>query len=174
MNLDIYLFNLIYNLSRRSICFDSLGIFIAQSLIFFIPILIFLVWLLKKDKKILKGLLFGFFSAILVYLFDFLIEKIYFRSRPFVSLNFIPLIEVLPSSPSFPSTHTALAFALAFSLYFINRRLGIIFLVLALLIGISRIFVGVHWPSDVLSGIILGFIFSSLINKVLVNKFLNL
>jgi len=171
MNFDISLFKTIHGLVGRSICLDSLGIFIAVYLIWFIPILIFLIWFLNRKKKSsLKALFLGLLAVILVYLFDFLIEKIFFRPRPFVSLNFYPLINISPQESSFPSTHAALAFALASSVYFINRRLGVIFLVLTLLIGISRIFIGVHWPSDILAGAVLGLGCSWMIYKLLLDK----
>ncbi|MFN3301643.1 MAG: phosphatase PAP2 family protein [Patescibacteria group bacterium] len=169
MNFDFSLFKIIHSLVGKSIYLDSLGIFFAQYLIWLIPILIFLIWLFER-KKLLKALFFGFLSAFLVYLFDFLFKKIYFRPRPFVSLNFQSLINISPKESSFPSTHTALAFCFAFSVYFINRRLGIILLILAFLIGLARIFTGVHWPSDILIGIVLAFFSSLIVNKIFTHK----
>jgi undecaprenyl-diphosphatase len=57
---------------------------------------------------------------------------------------------------SFPSGHTTVAFALASVLGWHNRTLGIIGYALAALVGISRLYLGVHYPSDVLAGAILG------------------
>ena len=79
------------------------------------------------------------------------------RSRPFAVIEqLVPLIPK-PTDYSFPSGHTACSFAVGFLLF---RRLpkvyGIPCLVLAMLIGFSRIYLGVHYPSDVIAGAISG------------------
>lgn len=62
----------------------------------------------------------------------------------------------LPSGSSFPSGHTATSFACATVLSFFVPRAAPAFYLLALAIGFSRIYVGVHWPLDVLGGAVLG------------------
>ena len=61
-----------------------------------------------------------------------------------------------PGGSSFPSGHTATSFACATVLSFFVPRAAPFFYLLALAIGFSRIYVGVHWPLDVLGGIVLG------------------
>ncbi|MFI5754865.1 phosphatase PAP2 family protein [Streptomyces sp. NPDC051569] len=61
-----------------------------------------------------------------------------------------------PGDWSFPSNHAALAAAAAVALLFASRRLGSIALVAALLMAASRVWVGVHYPHDVLAGLIVG------------------
>ena len=166
--MDIFLFNLIHNLSGKSVYLDSLGIFVAEYLIWFFPIIILLFFVFSKEKgKKKKIILLCFLGIILIYFFDFIINKIYFRARPFAALNFFPLVNRSPQESSFPSTHTALAFILAFVIFYIDKRLGILSLFFALFIGLSRIFVGVHWPSDVLAGIILALLSSLIIAKLI-------
>jgi undecaprenyl-diphosphatase len=62
----------------------------------------------------------------------------------------------VPHSSSFPSGHTATSFACATVLSFFVPRAAPAFYLLALAIGFSRIYVGVHWPLDVLGGAVLG------------------
>jgi undecaprenyl-diphosphatase len=62
----------------------------------------------------------------------------------------------LPHGSSFPSGHTATSFACATVLSFFVPRAAPAFYLLALAIGFSRIYVGVHWPLDVLGGAVLG------------------
>jgi undecaprenyl-diphosphatase len=66
-----------------------------------------------------------------------------------------PLVPV-PHSGSFPSGHAAMAFACATVLACWDRRLAVPAFVLAAAIAWSRVYVGVHWPLDVLGGAILG------------------
>jgi undecaprenyl-diphosphatase len=62
----------------------------------------------------------------------------------------------VPHGSSFPSGHTATSFACATVLSFFVPRAAPAFYLLALAIGFSRIYVGVHWPLDVLGGAVLG------------------
>jgi len=61
-----------------------------------------------------------------------------------------------PSDYSFPSNHSALAGALAVGVFVLSRRLGLIAIVLALLEGFSRVYIGVHYPRDAVVGLLLG------------------
>jgi undecaprenyl-diphosphatase len=61
---------------------------------------------------------------------------------------------------SFPSGHATTYGALATSAYFYSKRLGLVFGNVALLIGFSRIALGIHWPFDILTGFIIGFLVS--------------
>lgn len=90
------------------------------------------------------------------------------RPRPFVLLNFVPLVE-RSATFSFPSGHAAVFFALAVALWFIDRRTGWWFGALALVNGIARVYVGVHWPTDILAGAAIG-ILSTLAVKLLLDK----
>ncbi|MFN8139396.1 MAG: phosphatase PAP2 family protein [Fimbriimonadales bacterium] len=62
---------------------------------------------------------------------------------------------------SFPSGHTATSFAIAFALFLAwpgekRRMIGVSALVVAVLVGVSRVYRGVHWPTDVIGGMLLG------------------
>lgn len=78
------------------------------------------------------------------------------RSRPSLELDDVKTL-VSASGPSFPSGHATRAFAAACLICFVEpRRYGVTALVIAALIAVSRVYVGVHWPTDVLAGGILG------------------
>lgn len=101
------------------------------------------------------------------YLVSRLIGFVYFRPRPFVSLDLDPVIYMTPFSKSFPSSHAFVSFAIAMLLFTYNKNWGIGALIVAFLIALSRVFVGVHYPSDVLVGAVLGVIVSKLISRVI-------
>lgn len=101
-------------------------------------------------------------TAICATVLSFLVNNMFLkhfvaRSRPYTIIeDLVPLIRK-PTDYSFPSGHTACAFAVGFLLFRkLPKRYGIPCLVLAVLIGFSRIYLGVHYPSDVLAGAISG------------------
>lgn len=98
-----------------------------------------------------------------------IIKPLVGRLRPFQTYTeFILLIDP-PSGYSFPSGHTAASFAAAITLWKFDRRWGGAALVLAALIAFSRMYLFVHYPTDVLGGILLG-ILSAYIGVWLVKR----
>ena len=91
---------------------------------------------------------------------DFILQKWIARPRPFSVLPDAITVGKLPSEYSFPSGHTAMAFAFAttYILFMPKSLVSYLFLVFAVGIGIGRIYIGFHYPSDVLAGSILGII----------------
>jgi undecaprenyl-diphosphatase len=168
--MDFYFFELINNLAGKWRVLDWFGIFCADYLIFVMVFLV-IVWTIfnKNDRRadeiiILEIILSGFFG----YLVKIFINLFYFRPRPFSAHDVNLLIGKLADG-SFPSAHAFLSFAMAFMIYFYSKKLGIVFLVLAALVSISRIYVGVHYPLDILGGILLGAFSALLIKKYLSN-----
>jgi undecaprenyl-diphosphatase len=66
------------------------------------------------------------------------------------------LLSAPSPDPSFPSDHAAVAFAIAFAVLAFSRRAGSVFLAAATLISLSRFALGLHYPSDVLAGALIG------------------
>lgn len=91
------------------------------------------------------------------------------RPRPFDAFpEILPLI-ARPTDFSFPSGHTTASFACAFILYrMLPPKYGIPAICLAILIAFSRLYVGVHYPTDVLAGFLIGVISSMLADRVLI------
>lgn len=80
-----------------------------------------------------------------------------------------PTIQLLVASPkdfSFPSGHTMASFEAAVSIFLYNRRWGAAALVLAALIAFSRLYLFVHFPSDVLTGLVLGTVIAVAVHKI--------
>lgn len=84
------------------------------------------------------------------------IGRLWFRERPFAAHPATLLLAAPSGDPSFPSDHAAAAFAIAVSVALASRRLGAAFLAAAAAIAVSRVAVGLHYPSDVLAGAAIG------------------
>lgn len=107
----------------------------------------------KKTRRM--GLTMGVALLLGVLLGEFGIKKLIARPRPFEELEALrPLIEV--HGFSCPSGHTTASFAGAFSIFLYSKKWGAIALVWAALIGFSRMYLFVHYLTDVLFGIALG------------------
>lgn len=92
-----------------------------------------------------------------------IIKNIVQRPRPFVTFTDLQIIIPTPSEYSFPSGHTSSSFAAAAVFYrHLPKKLGLPSVILAGLIGFSRLYVGVHYPTDVIAGVIMGILLSYL------------
>jgi undecaprenyl-diphosphatase len=85
-----------------------------------------------------------------------IMKKMYPRSRPYLSLKEIHVLANPLRDHSFPSGHTTAIFSITIPFIMYMPPLGALLLPLAILVGVSRIFLGLHYPSDVLAGSILG------------------
>jgi undecaprenyl-diphosphatase len=91
------------------------------------------------------------------------ITQFWQRPRPFVAHPHDTILLVAPShEPSFPSDHAIAAFAIAFAVAFVGRRMGAAFLAGATLIAVTRMIAGPHYPGDVLGGAAIGLLSAAL------------
>jgi len=89
------------------------------------------------------------------------------RPRPFDAFPEITPLVARPTDFSFPSGHTTASFACALVLYrMLPKKYGIPAVCLAFLIAFSRLYVGVHYPTDVLAGCLIGIVSSVIADKV--------
>ncbi len=132
------------------------GIFwIALALILLIP---------KKTRR--TGAAMGVAMLIGLIIGNGILKNVIARTRPFdISHPVLPKNRLLidpPTDYSFPSGHTLASFEAATAIYKDHTVYGFAAFVLALLIAFSRIYLQVHYPSDVIGGAILGFLFGML------------
>jgi len=88
------------------------------------------------------------------------LKPLFERTRPCDMNTVIRLLIARPTDFSFPSGHTMSSFAAACVIFQANENMGIAAFVLASLIAFSRLYLYVHYPSDILAGIIIGILIS--------------
>lgn len=161
---NIRLFEYLHGLSGHSAILDQLFIIITSYLflwVFCIAVLIYTAIELRHDIK-----RFGTIIVTLLSTFALvgIIKVLVAMPRPFMSLPDVAVLVAQPAGWSFPSGHTTMAFALATTILLIHRagrpqrerRMAVFLYIIAVLVGFSRIYVGVHYPLDVLGGVVLG------------------
>ena len=94
------------------------------------------------------------------------LKNVIVRGRPCNIDRAVKLLVERPTSWGFPSTHTGWAFAAATSVFLHHKKAGIAVLALAALIAFSRLYLFVHFPSDVLGGVVLGVLMALLAKKL--------
>lgn len=157
MALDTQLFYLFNNLAGQSPFFDEVVVFFASWFPYIlIALFLVLVWfsVYEKRKKIEVLLVTGISSVIAGLILTPLIRFFYHHPRPFMVLPVHQLFT--DASWSFPSRHATLFFAMATAVYLYNKKWGIGFFVAAMFITVSRVIAGIHYPSDIAGGALIG------------------
>lgn len=126
----------------------------------------------KKTRKVGILCITALLGSLIVN--NLILKNIVARIRPYEVVNGLNLLIQKQVDLSFPSGHTGASFAAAVTIYqcLNKKRYGIIALILAFLIGFSRLYVGVHYPTDVLTGLFTGTLISILV--VATNKRYNI
>ena len=93
------------------------------------------------------------------------LSTLFDRARPFVANKEITLLVPHNADGGFPSHHMTVMVVIAVSLWFRNHNLGKILFSLALISGLARIGAGIHYPSDIIAGLVIGWISALLINR---------
>lgn len=140
---------------------DKTFAFFAQySLEMYIVLFIFAWFALPKSEiKQRHALVIMGLAGVLGLIINVIISHIYFRPRPFTVLEKGTFTQLIPHSPdaSFPSDHTTGSFGFAAASWGkAPKWITISFTLLAILNAIARLYVGVHWPTDVIAGIVIG------------------
>lgn len=148
------IFNSIFSLSSFPIIGDIM-LFISNIFIY-VVFALFIVFIFFKKKNIILNLLLFIFIIGLTYLLSHILKGVFAIPRPFLVLPITPLF--IESGFSFPSSHASVFMALVVFAFYLSKNFGFLILFFTLLIGLSRVVIGVHYPVDILGGFALGFI----------------
>ncbi len=161
LNLDVEILFFLTDLAKNNTIIHEISFYVARWGVLVYIVFVLVLWFEKTSKKQIrfnhKVIYITAMTLILAFFFDQIISNIVARPRPFIDY---PLIHTLPlsyDSTSFPSSHTLNLFAVSLSMYLLGfRKYGIFLIILALLVGLFRIIGGVHYPSDIICGILIG------------------
>jgi undecaprenyl-diphosphatase len=166
--MNISLFYFLHSFAFQSQWLDTLIWFCAVPLIYIMcvvaAIFIFVhyrffefknIFIILRDKW--KEIFFIVLSPALAWGLASLLKILIHTDRPMIALSNVSTL-FTESGYAFPSGHATAISALAFAIYFKNKRLGYIFMLSALLVGLARVAGGVHFPIDIIGGYALGFL----------------
>jgi undecaprenyl-diphosphatase len=153
-SVDYVVFRYINGLAGRNAILDTLMIGSAKYLPFVFALALVGLWISWRPRNQHAAFLAGA-SALIALAVGQVIGKLLPRPRPYLSHA---VTQLIPHSldTSFPSDHAILGFAVAVMILKFNRRIGIVLFGLAALMAFARVFVGAHYPGDVVGGAILG------------------
>ncbi|EJR41166.1 MULTISPECIES: undecaprenyl-diphosphatase [Bacillus] len=159
-------FQWINNFAGSSKLLDTLMIAITNSAAYVAILFMLILWFNngKKENAIRKQytMLYTTLSVSIALLVNVLIHAVYYHPRPFITHHVNQLVPHAADS-SFVSDHSVLVFSIAFVFILRGEKLKYIALIWAILVGVSRMYVGVHYPLDILGAAFLTFITSGLV-----------
>lgn len=150
------IFSFLYGFAHRSAALDALYVFVATDLVWVVAIAVFFFLLKNKDRRVaFRDIIVVLSAAAAGAIASSLFKNIFDTVRPFAEM---PLVQSLipESGYAFPSGHTTDLMAISAALWRDHRRASAFVAVAVLLVGMARVVVGVHWPIDILGGIVLG------------------
>lgn len=167
--MNYWLFSLINDMANQSIVLDALMIVISKVVPYiyiFILAGLYMQGFRTRNFK-LRGESFATGVLFVICLLgSFLLGSMFYENRPFVD-HTVGLIVNHAADASFPSDHAVGTMALACGILYYRWNLGTWMVYGSILVGISRVFVGNHYPGDILGAFILVWILTALYNKLL-------
>ena len=162
--MDTSLFEMINNLAGKVPWLDVVMILSAKYLpVLFAVVLVIFYLTFQADQQRVAVL-----ASISTLIALGIAQSIAFldpRPRPYLT-HVAHLLIARSNDPSFPSDHATFSFAIATMVWLYSRKVGGILICLAALVGFSRVYVGTHYPMDVVGGAALGIAVSLITNQI--------
>lgn len=156
-DLNVNLFRLINDLGKEYGSLNPIFVFIAEYTLYFLILSVF-IFLFSKNKQNRLMVICGIISVIFAEIFGKLAGLLHSNNPPFAELVEVNKLIEKGISNSFPSDHTMIIFSLCVSFWLFKRGWSFLWIVLACLVGFSRIWVGVHYPADIIAGAVISII----------------
>ncbi|MGP1931257.1 MAG: phosphatase PAP2 family protein [Arsenophonus sp. ET-YP4-MAG3] len=178
-DINLSLFNLINTKLITSINILTLLFFLAKHLILIFPLISIFYWFYGSSKNLIYQRVFIFktvLALIIGMVISYFIGIIFPQERPFISSKIGRYFFSHAPTASFPSNHATVSFVFSFGfLFWLRAWIGLLLFIPSLIISLARIFLGIHWPLDIVGAFLVAIIacgFSQIIWKIGANKLL--
>lgn len=170
--MNMGLFRLINNLANKNTVLDKIMIFFSKDVPYIFMAVIAIVFILGITKKNSDQRKIAFNTVVITVInlvINLMIRSIFHVDRPFVH-NKVNLLMSHDTASSFPSNHATGTMSIALGLTKYNKLFGTMLTVISIVVGFSRIYVGHHYPMDIIGAYIIVFGTSYLYNLKLRSK----
>jgi len=174
MNME--LFRLINNLANKNGVIDRIMIFFSNYVPYIfmaVTVIVFILGIKQKKCKYREIAFSTIFITIINMMINLIIRSIFHVDRPFIH-NKVNLLVPHDAASSFPSNHATGTMSIALGLGKYNKTLEVIMTILSIIVGFSRVYVGDHYPADVIGAYVIVFATSYIYNLKLRSKVENL
>ncbi|EKQ53528.1 MAG: membrane-associated phospholipid phosphatase [Clostridium sp. Maddingley MBC34-26] len=172
MNMNMELFRVINDLANKSAVLDKIMIFFSEDVPYIFMAIIAIVFILgmtKKNCSYRKVAVNTFIITVVNLILSFIIGGVYYVDRPFVH-NKVNLLFPHVQDASFPSDHATGTMSIALGIKKYNKILSTILTITSIIVGFSRVYVGHHYPMDVIGAYIMVWTTSYIYNLKLRSK----
>jgi undecaprenyl-diphosphatase len=159
------LFRLINDLGKQYTFFNPIFVFIAEYMVIFLALAVITFWFTRVNQKRIM-IICGSITFVIAEIIGKVAGKIHSNNQPFAELSNVNQLIEKAVDNSFPSDHTILFFSFCMTFWLFRGGKGFFWILLALLVGISRIWVGIHYPADIMVGVIISTISAFLVFRI--------
>jgi undecaprenyl-diphosphatase len=164
--MNVELFRFINDFGKEHTYLNNTFIFIAEYMVFVLALIALFFWFTRSQEKRIMII-----SATITFALAEIIGKIagkfHSNNQPFAELSDVNKLIEKAVDNSFPSDHTILFFSFCTTFCIYQKRWGYIWIVIALIVGISRIWVGVHYPADILVGALISIVSTFIVSFII-------
>lgn len=155
INIDV--FRAINNLGDQLSALNPVVVFFAEYMLYFLCLALVVHWFTRKPKNRMM-VIQAVIATVVAEVLGKIAGQLYSHHQPFAVLSHVNQLVEHEIDNSFPSDHSIVFFAICFSIWLVRKKEWWLWIILALCVAISRIWVGVHYPVDVVTGALLGII----------------
>ncbi|MBY0594983.1 undecaprenyl-diphosphatase [Bacillus bingmayongensis] len=154
---NIDAFRWINDLGKQNPSLNPMMVFVAEYMLYALVLGVLIYWFTRNNKNRMM-IIQGGLAFIVAEIIGKIVGQFYSHHQPFAVLPNVNQLVEHEIDNSFPSDHTILFFSLCASIWLVRKKEGWLWLMLAFCVAISRIWVGVHYPIDVVTGALVGII----------------